>query len=98
MDLSEILTTHSCHYAGPQDMIYKFLRLTDRLSRPETQISGIVPRCASHPGAKQMHFHFFTFLCSFCSCAGLKPRTSPEAAMGDGVGPLNEALESVTTE
>ena len=41
---------------------------------------------------------FFTFSCSFCSCAGLKPRTSPEAAMGDGVGPLNEALESVTTE
>ena len=35
MDLSEILTTHSSHYAGPQDMIYKFLRLTDRLSRPE---------------------------------------------------------------
>ena len=28
-------TTHSCHYTGRQDMIYKFLRLSDRLSRPE---------------------------------------------------------------
>ena len=45
-----------------------------------------------------MNLNFFTFSSSFCSCAGLKPRTSPEAAMGDGVGPLNEALESVTTE
>ena len=45
-----------------------------------------------------MHLHFFTFSCPFCPCAGPKPKTSPEAAMGGGVGPLNVALESVTTE
>ena len=64
----------------------------------KTQISGIVLRCASHPGAKQMHLHFFTLSCPFCPCAGPEPKTSPEAAMGGGVGPLNVALESVTTE
>ena len=45
-----------------------------------------------------MHLHFFTFSFPFCPCAGPKPKTSPEAAMGGGVGPLNVALESVTTE
>ena len=68
MDLSEILTTHSCHYAGPQDMIYKFLRLTDRLWK--TQISGIVPRCVSHPGAKQMHLQFFHIFVPILSVRG----------------------------
>ena len=79
--------------------MYMFLCLTDRLSRPEklifpTKCHGV--RATQEPN--KMHLHFFTFSCSFCPCAGPKPKTSPEAAMGDGVGPLNEALESVTTE
>ena len=61
------------------------------------QNSGIVTRCASHPGAKKMHLHFFTFSCPFCPCVGSKPKKCPEVAMGCGIGPLNVAMESVTT-
>ena len=47
---------------------------------------------------QKMHLQFFHISCPFCPCAGSKPKTSPEAAMGGGVGPPNVALESVTTE
>ena len=61
-------------------------------------MSGIVPRLASHPGAKQIHLKKITFSSQICPCEGSKPKPSPEAAMGGRAGPFNVALQSVTTE
>ena len=70
MDLSEICTTHSCHYstsyAGPLDRINvksscASLQYWQAFQAGKTQNSGTVPRYASHPGAKQnlIHLQFF---------------------------------------
>ena len=90
MDLSEMFTTHSCHYAGP------CASLTSFPGRKNSKFRHSVTVCEP-PTSQKVHLHFFTFSCPVCPCAGSKPKKSPEAAMGGGIGPLNAALESATT-
>ena len=44
-----------------------------------------------------MHLQFFHIFVPIKSVRRSKPKTSPEAAIGGGIGPLDVALESVTT-